>query len=137
MLYLYTKTLNKNFFMDTNSLKNDSFDAKTTLTNWLAEVSAFYIYYQELTTFVNYQKNRPIFLKNDSTYIGQYPIDSLSALMTTMQGELVGLLFSMEQLNQQSASGQFLKKLVAHTRILNQLNHQALLVLDLVARPSS
>ena len=100
---------------------------EATITDWLRATTLFYGNYGQLVTTINQRMIQPGGLAEANSSLGQRSIEPLITLVLEMQAELEKLLGDMDQfaLLAQRPSTQGYKKLQAHTRILNHLNHQA------------
>ena len=92
----------------------------TVLADWLQATTTFYIYYNQLSPYVNQKEVNHI---NSN----QCPVDQLKTLIHRMQNELKKLLCDLESVGTLNShqGKQMYRKLATHTRVLNRLNQQA------------
>lgn len=109
------------------------------LAGWLKAVTNFHSSYHQLITCINQRMNEPELTLKNRVCIGQCPVNVLVELISLMRKELEKLNQDIDhpaQFNQLTVAENY-KKLLNHTRVLNQLNQQAKNRLYLVGLPSS
>ncbi|MCK8490405.1 MULTISPECIES: hypothetical protein [Spirosoma] len=108
--------------------------ADQVLVRWITAVSILRTNYNQLTESVDKQVR---LIKGVTTCVGQCPINQLTDLLAAMETELENLLLDVDQFDPLYASKKNIKKIVAHTLILEALNERAQTVLYLAAQPAS
>ncbi len=117
--------------MNSPPLEDNSSSAKYTpeciLGNWLSAVTDFHSYYHQLAICINQTTIEQDWNTKKTVYIGQCPTSLLVELFSMMGEELKNLDQDMDQLAKLKPLSIYknYKKLMTHTRVLNQLNQQA------------
>ena len=110
--------------------------AKRMIEEWMQAVDTFCRHYIQLCVYADTYYAQQATMLHATAHIGQCPIEQLDNMKETMQMQLDQLLLDLDQTKQ--ATGQWTsEKLLTHTRLLNQLNQQALAVCQLASQSAS
>lgn len=114
----------------------DEDKAKRMIEEWIAAIDTFYQHYIHLCVYADTYYAQQAITLHPTAHVGQCPIERLDNMREIMQKQLDELLLDLDQLEQSTVQWTS-EKLLTHTRLLNQLNRQALAVCQLASQSAS